>query len=57
MNQLLINQVDQKIHVLRGIPVILDFDLSALYDVETKYLKRLVRRPSIFNQWLLQRME
>ena len=33
-----------KIYVIRGIKVMLDMDLAELYDVETKYLKRAVRR-------------
>lgn len=36
--------VINKIHVIRGEQVMLDFDLSELYAVETKYLKRQVRR-------------
>ena len=33
-----------KIHIIRGEKVMLDWDLAELYDVETKYLKRQVRR-------------
>lgn len=33
-----------KIHIIRDQKVMLDFDLAALYEVETKYLKRQVRR-------------
>ena len=33
-----------KIYVIRGINVMLDMDLAELYGVETKYLKRAVRR-------------
>jgi hypothetical protein len=33
-----------KIHIIRGEKVMLDYDLSELYGVETKYLKRQVRR-------------
>ncbi len=36
--------IHHKIHSLRGYKVILDFDLSALYEVETKRLKEAVRR-------------
>ncbi|MFA5161896.1 MAG: ORF6N domain-containing protein [Elusimicrobiales bacterium] len=36
--------VEQRIYLIRGHRVILDFDLAALYDVETKALKRVVRR-------------
>ena len=34
----------RKIYVLRGQKVMLDMDLAALYDVETAYLKRQVKR-------------
>ena len=37
-------QVQQMIHVIRGERVILDRDLAALYGVETKNLKRQVKR-------------
>ena len=37
-------QVKQMIHVIRGERVILDSDLAALYGVETKNLKRQVKR-------------
>lgn len=33
-----------KIHTIRGVLVMLDSDLAALYEVETKYLKRQVKR-------------
>ncbi len=36
--------VINKIHVIRGEQVMLDNDLAELYGVETKYLKRQVRR-------------
>lgn len=36
--------IHNKIHNLRGCKVILDFDLSALYQVENKRLKEAVRR-------------
>ncbi|MBN1198575.1 MAG: ORF6N domain-containing protein [Bacteroidales bacterium] len=36
--------VMRKIYVIRGIKVTLDMDLAELYGVETKYLKRAVRR-------------
>lgn len=34
----------QLIHIIRGEKVMLDFDLAQLYQVETKQLKRAVRR-------------
>ena len=36
--------IQNKIHEIRGQQVMLDFDLAELYQVETKYLKRAVRR-------------
>jgi phage regulator Rha-like protein len=36
--------IQQKIHEIRGQKVMLDFDLAALYEVETKRLKESVRR-------------
>jgi hypothetical protein len=36
--------IESRIHLIRGKKVILDSDLSALYEVETKQLKRAVRR-------------
>ncbi|MBW1827114.1 MAG: ORF6N domain-containing protein [Deltaproteobacteria bacterium] len=36
--------IASKIYLIRGIKVMLDRDLSGLYDVETKNLKRAVRR-------------
>ncbi len=36
--------VINKIHIIRGEQVMLDSDLAELYGVETKYLKRQVRR-------------
>lgn len=37
-------QVQQMIHVIRGERVILDYDIAKLYGVETKNLKRQVKR-------------
>lgn len=36
--------IQQKIYEIRGIKVMLDFDLASLYEVETKALKQSVRR-------------
>ena len=36
--------VMSKIYVIRGVKVMIDRDLAELYDVETKYLKRQVKR-------------
>ena len=39
-----IELIQQKIYVIRGQRVMLDFDLAAAYGVETAQLKRQVRR-------------
>jgi len=36
--------IQRKIHEIRGMKVILDFDLASLYQVETRVLKQAVRR-------------
>lgn len=36
--------IENKIYEIRGQKVMLDFDLAEMYGVETKYLKRIVRR-------------
>ena len=36
--------IQNKIYEIRGQQVMLDFDLAALYQVETKVLKQAVRR-------------
>ena len=36
--------IQSKIYEIRGMRVMLDYDLSELYQVETKNLKRSVRR-------------
>lgn len=36
--------IERKIHEIRGCRVILDFELAALYEVETRALKQAVRR-------------
>ena len=38
-----IQQIESKIHEIRGQKVMLDYDPAELYETETKYLKRLVR--------------
>lgn len=42
MDELVI--IENKIYEIRGQRVMLDFDLAEMYGVETKYLKRTVRR-------------
>ena len=37
-------KIEQMIYVIRGQKVMLDSDLAELYEVETKMLKRSVRR-------------
>ncbi len=45
MNQIVaINDIAKRVYNIRGAKVILDRDLAELYDVETKVLKRNVRR-------------
>lgn len=39
-----INVFQTKINEIRGVKVMLDFDLAALYEVETRVLKQSVRR-------------
>ena len=39
-----VERIESKIFLLRGKKVMLDRDLAELYGVETKYLKRQVRR-------------
>ena len=36
--------IKSKIYDIRGVKVMLDFDLAEIYRVETKYLKRSVKR-------------
>ncbi|MEP6582942.1 MAG: ORF6N domain-containing protein [Ginsengibacter sp.] len=43
-SQLSGESITRKIYFIRNHKVMLDFDLSALYEVETNYLKRQVRR-------------
>ena len=39
-----VEQINTKIHMLRDVKVMLDYDLAALYETETKNLKRQVNR-------------
>ena len=39
-----LNIIQNKIYQVRGVRVMLDFDLAELYQVETKRLKEAVRR-------------
>jgi ORF6N domain len=41
-----ITTIQSKIHEIRGIKVMLDFDLAQLYEVETRVLKQTVKRNS-----------
>ena len=38
------SEITSKIFIVRGEKIMIDIDLAELYDVETKYLKRQVRR-------------
>lgn len=42
--ELSVINIQNKIYEIRGLKVMLDFDLSSMYDVETKALKRAVNR-------------
>ena len=42
MNDIVV--IENKIYEIRGQKVMLDFDLAEMYEVENKYLKRIVRR-------------
>ena len=46
MNEMMIPEemIMSKIYLIRGLRVMLDMDLAELYKVETKHLKRAVRR-------------
>ena len=39
-----LQKIESKIYELRGIKIMLDFDLAELYDVETKSLNLSVKR-------------
>ena len=39
-----LEKIQNRIHEVRGVRVMLDFDLAALYQVETRVLKQTVRR-------------
>jgi phage regulator Rha-like protein len=43
MNALQFNSVEEKIIIIRGIPVILDSDVAELYEVETKRINEAVK--------------
>jgi len=46
MDELIVNEhtIGEKIHTVRGVQVMLDSDLAALYQVETKQLNKAVNR-------------
>ena len=45
MNEIIEKEnIENKIYEIRGVQVMLDSDLAKLYEVETKYLKRQVKR-------------
>jgi len=47
MKQLIeLSDITKRIYAIRGVKVMLDRDLAELYEVETKALKRSVRRHS-----------
>ena len=44
MNMKQLEKIQNRIYEVRGVRVMLDFDLAALYQVETRVLKQAVRR-------------
>ncbi len=44
MKEITISQIENSIYLIRGQRVMLDYDLAALYEVETKVLNRQVKR-------------
>lgn len=44
MKALQSNEIQSRIHTIRGLQIMLDSDLADLYDVETKQLNRAVKR-------------
>jgi len=44
MSDSAISKIEKMIYVIRGQKVMLDSDLAELYDVETKYLNKAVKR-------------
>lgn len=44
MSEITAKKIEKMIYVMRGQKVMLDSDLAELYEVETKMLKRAVRR-------------
>jgi len=39
-----IENIQRKIHEMRGVKVILDFDLACMYEIETRILNQAVKR-------------
>jgi hypothetical protein len=44
MNLIVRQDIQRRIYVIRGKNVMIDYDLAEIYDVETKYLNRQVKR-------------
>ena len=44
MSEITPKRIEQMIYIIRGQKVMLDSDLGELYEIETKMLKRAVRR-------------
>jgi hypothetical protein len=44
INSVTLTETEKKIYIIRNVSVMLDSDLADLYGVETKHLKRQVRR-------------
>jgi hypothetical protein len=43
-NDMLVEKIQTKIHEIRGLKVMLDFDLAEMYEVENRALKQAVKR-------------
>ena len=59
-NTLLVPRIESRIQVIRGLRVMLDVDLAALYGVQTKRLNEQVKRnrdrfPSVFSLRLMRK--
>ena len=41
---MILPEIENRIFILRGVPVMIDRDLSELYQIETKYINRAIKR-------------
>ena len=47
MSEIILAQIENMIYIVRGQKVMLDLDLAKLYEVETRYLNKAVKRNSL----------